>query len=370
MQKLKKHFYKIVLGISCVLLALSIAFAAYSFAKYVSSAGTGSNGADVAPVDCSLTVNGGGNNAFINAPFMQKVSDKAEAVQMNQFAESVLTVKNFGKKLGLKYEYGFVFYMPEELFDNAMFQLVRLGNSNATETRGAVSPTVISSAEYASLIYKAYPVGGGYEIRQATLEGVDEIPDDYAYLSGNGKELVLDSHAEYYGNVEGDLTCTYTTFYTERHGTDEDGTAVEVQNMMCPIEVKKKKSFRYCKLTVNLPVEEEYVLDEGEEMNFLFRIVLNTAMDPSLFSEKVWNAADYYDAEQSVLYDYDNAPVTAEGFKCRWRKGEGDSAPVLEAARAQSGTGFENWDWREVEVRECIGFSAPVRVNAVFTQTR
>ena len=56
---IKKHGAKIFFGISCFLLAISLAFSAYSYARYVSSDG-GQTGAGTASVNCSVSINHGG----------------------------------------------------------------------------------------------------------------------------------------------------------------------------------------------------------------------------------------------------------------------------------------------------------------------
>lgn len=135
LSKLRKHSAKIFFGVSCFLLALSLGFSAYSFAKYVSHVDLDSDGAVVAPIECGFTVDNNGLGSFINAPYMSQITENTQAVRMNSWAESIITLDNHGSH-GFSYEYGFAFYLQKDFAESAMFQLLELDSPpSARETQ-------------------------------------------------------------------------------------------------------------------------------------------------------------------------------------------------------------------------------------------
>lgn len=354
---LKKHGYKLIFSTACVLLILSIAFTTYSFAKYLSLK-TASGGAKASPIECRYTIKGG-SNSFVNAPYMQIVSEGTDPVQMNQFSKTEIVLENYGKTLNLKYQYAFALYMPEDLLKNMMFQFVEMrapqassdtpetGDDNAQAQDDAPAGSTLTEPARASKIYKAYARdGGGYETGIATLDGVDKIPDDYESLSSGETELVLSSHIESFGTVKTEQKSVYNSFYIKNG----------VEYIMCPVEVSSEKSTLYYKLTVNLPATDNYVLKEQDghnEAKYILRLSLNTAVDNQVFTGNAWVASDHYDEIPTV---------PKPTFDCQWDKSGAE--PVLQIKNTLTDN-----TWYDVTIKNCIGYSLPVRLNMVFTQT-
>lgn len=60
MSILKANGLKLFLGVSCLLLVLSLIFSAYSYAKYVTNAGVDADSVGTASIDCAFSVSNGG----------------------------------------------------------------------------------------------------------------------------------------------------------------------------------------------------------------------------------------------------------------------------------------------------------------------
>lgn len=315
-----------------LLVACAVILTSYSFARYVSIVDE-IKGANVAGISCSFEVNGT-QTPFINAPFMQRVSENAEAVQMNTYSETVITVKNADGDASRDYRYSFIAYIPERFAENMMFQFVELGGSTAA------SEKVKASKLYQ--INEASPNG----VRYAQIDGIADgaIPNDYQSLidSGSG-ELVLSMHAEKETTLrKGLLLSTYTSYRTDYYGDNE------VKSLACSITTCRECEFIYYKLTVNLPVTAAYMLGKGASKSFLLRLVPSSALASSEYEKNAWDATLYKD--KSV------APVAPDGYECRWNEaGDGLQAK-------------QDGDWFDIFPRECIGLSSPSRINVVFTQ--
>ena len=86
---LKKHGVKIFFGISCFLLALSLVFSAYSYARYVSSADFGASDVGTMSIDCEFTVNHGGGRLIYTRALCSK-GNRAYSSRPNEFVGGVL----------------------------------------------------------------------------------------------------------------------------------------------------------------------------------------------------------------------------------------------------------------------------------------
>ena len=320
-----------MLVITCLLVVCAVVLTSYSFARYVTLYGESSSG-NVAGISCSFTVDGK-KSAFVNAPFLQRVSSDAEAVQMNAYSETVITVNNENDEASRDYRYSFIMYIPRRFAENMMFQFVELSSD-------------ASDAVKASELYQIHPDSPN-GIRDAVIEGIGdkEVPNDYRQLiNGEGGVLELSMYAEKEDEPrKGVLLSTYTSYRTEVFGD------VEVESLMCSVTTRREQQFDYYKLTVNLPVTDDYLLDRGASKNFLFRCVPSSALPSSEYETNVWNPE---------LYDKSIQPSVPDGFICRWNAA-GTGLQVSQDGGAS---------WFDVNPKDCVGLSSPSRINVVFTQ--
>ncbi len=336
-EKLQKNVFKILLVITCLLVICAVVITSYSFARYVTLYGE-LNGGNVAGISCSFVVDGK-KSTFVNAPFLQRVSSDAEAVQMNAYSETVITVNNKNDETSRDYRYSFIMYIPERFAENMMFQFVELSGDASSL---AVAPDAVKASE----LYQIHPASPN-GIRDAVIEGIGdkEVPNDYRQLiDGAGGKLELSMHAEKEDEPrKGVLLSTYTSYRTEVYGD------VEVESLMCSVTTRREQQFNYYKLTVNLPVTDDYLLGKGAAKSFLFRCVPSSALPSSEYETNVWNPA---------LYDKSIQPTVPDGFSCRWN----DAGTGLQASQDGGAS------WFDINPKDCVGLSSPSRINVVFTQ--
>lgn len=332
-ERFQKNIFRILLVITCLLVVCAVALTSYSFARYVNMLEEIKD-SNVAGISCSFKVDGA-DEAFINAPFLQRVSENAEAVQMNTYNESVITVKNASGPSSRDYRYSFIMYIPDRCAENMMFQFVELDGN-------ALSSDAVKASELYQ-IDAASPNG----IRDAQIDdiGGQQVPNDYRLLiDSEGGKLDISMHAEKEDAARKSiLYSTYTSYRTDYYGD----TAVE--SLACSITSNREYEFNYYKLTVNLPVTDEYILGKGSEKSFLFRCVPTAALASSEFEQNIWDAS---------LYGKDVAPTVPDGFLCRWTA-DGNGL------QASQDNGL---NWFDIKPKDCIGLSSPSRINVVFTQ--
>jgi len=338
---LRKHGAKMFFAIACVLFAVSLCFSAYSLAQFVSHAEI-DGGAGAAGINCGYTVNKGGGT-FINAPFMLKVSEETEAVRMNDWAESEITVYNNGK-VGLKYEFSFVLYLPRSLAECAMFQLVELEEGSEVQTGGIqrVYPAVRASKLY------MIDTNGSLKVTDRTApndyapNGV-EIQNDYADYIDRNKEITVETGkpAAFSAGVQpSNVTRTYTTYSAE-----------QAARYVCPITLTETEEIEFIRVTLNISAKEspsDYVLDETENASkrFLLRLSLRAAVDEKNFAG-AWGDNDKHAGHDVTVPDK---------YGVRW------NGNVLEIK--EPGTD----EFKPVTVQTCMGLISPSRMSVVFTQ--
>ncbi|MCI9031930.1 MAG: hypothetical protein HFK09_05360 [Clostridia bacterium] len=355
MSFLKKYGAKIFFGLSCVLLAAAIAFSAMSFARYVSHVGSG-GGASTATIDCKVNVSGGGENTFVNAPFMQSVSGNTVPVRMNNWAETEFSLENHGK-YGLKYEYGFVFYVPNAFADKAMFQFLELGDGDA----------VVKASD----MYKVS--GAELEATTQTSDGL-KFENEYDMLINDGGKLEVDStKVTDAGARDAKLRTTFVTTYPQDM---EGGLAGK---LVCPVSFARAALLGYRCITVNLArtaEAEEHILKEGDVHRFVLRTVLLEARDDIASEEnKNFDLAVYGELEPIIAVE--------SGYHVKW-EGEGDERHLVAAEMkpVENGETVEpdkkiiidgkeykiTGTYERVTPSACMGLGAPCVIAAVFTQ--
>ena len=206
-------------------------------------------------------------------------------------------------------------YIPERFAENMMFQFVELSG-------GASSVAADPDAVKASELYQIHPASPN-GIRDAVIEGIGdkEVPNDYRQLiDSEGGRLELSMHAE-----------------------------KEVESLMCSVTTRREQKFNYYKLTVNLPLTDDYLLGKGATKSFLFRCVPSSALPSSEYETNVWNPA---------LYDKSIVPTVPDGFDCRWN----EAGTGLQASQDGGAS------WFDINPKDCVGLSSPSRINVVFTQ--
>ena len=351
------------------MLVLSLIFSSYSYARYVSRSDVESGGVGTAKIDCGFTVNGGGgNDSFINAPFMQKVTDNTQPVRMNSYSESVVTVSNYGKPSGLKYEFGFVFYLPKEFAEHAMFQLVELKTPESGREDDAAER--LTDAKKASALLSLDPATLKlYNVVQ-TADGV-KIENDYAELINSGGELGIDTDSPCAVLQDKIYSVSITdTFATYR--TDDNGA----EHFVAPVSVSVPAELQFYRITVNLSYTSdpyEYVLTGGASKSFLFRLVLREARDSAIFENTVWDPAFLWETSENddgtvSFIRPERLPDVENEYACRWATDGGgwefdaSGKPVLEIKENAAG------EWYKVNARDCVGLTSPAKLAVVFTQ--
>ncbi len=364
----KKHGAKIFFVIACFLFALSLAFSAYSYARFVTSAGVNSGGVDMLPIECEVTVNnGGGSPSFINAPFMQKISDNTKPVRMNSWAETTISLRNNGAPDKLKYECSIVLYFPEEFAASAMFQFLELGKP---ESGREEEPVKLVDAVKASELYKITPALGESGVAElekvvATSDGV-VIENDYQSLIDENKLLKIspDSGAELQNEIRSvPVSSTFATY------NNENG----ITGFVTPVSVRRNTRMRFYRITVNFAYDKdpnEYVISGGETKSFVLRLVLLESR--TLNAE--WNVSELWKTEtdasgETTYIEPIKTPSVESDHECRWAvkdTGEYDfenGKPFLQIKKKTESA------WKNVVVSEtCIGLISPVKISGVFTQ--
>ncbi len=370
MQFMRKYGAKMFFAIACLLFVASLAFSAFSLARYVTDS-EHNNGAGAAAIGCEFRVDNGGLGAFINAPYMQQVAGNTRPVRMNSWSESMLIVTNNGRA-GLVYEYSFVFYMPQGFAECAMFQLLELEENGATQES---APSRLHAAKKASKLYhiESAPEGSAPAVRniveaQETADGV-AVENEYQSLINEGNEIVLSASTAVLSEEEqrGVAKRTFATYYPAA-GTDT------VDRFVCPVGMEQSIGFRYYRMTINISrTAKEYRLKEGESQSFLLRLVLLNRLDSALV-DVAWNSADYWQTDESGNFTVPKAqPQAAGDYLCRWATDDsgkpvldGGGKPQLEAAEKNAdGTVTA---YRTIKVGTCVGITSPCRMSAVFTQ--
>lgn len=357
----KRHSGGIFFCVSCVLLLLSLMFSICSFASYVSGIDHGGDSSGVASIDCGFSVNKGKFDSFINAPFIQQVTDSTRPVRMNSWAESVISVDNKGKS-GLKYEYSFVFYLPENFAKSSMMQLVELKDGNYVSGD-------ISSASRASRIYRLDDATGTQLVETtATADGI-EIENDFSSLVDGGEELRIDAARSSAILLDGLNFSTVKYTYATYAGSDSSDN---VNMFVCPVAFETAADMRYCRITVNIAREDSgrYVLEEGKTHHYLFRLVLRDTLRGDDLSAD-WAADGYWEKDDitGAFTSPLQTPSIADEYECRWAMESGapvlgkDGNPMLEINENGSG------NWKRVSIKDCVGVTSPCKINMVFTQT-
>lgn len=375
---LRKHGVKIFFVIACFLTALSLILSAYSYARYVTSENTGMDGAGIAGVDCELTMQNGGGSSFVNAPFVQKISDNTQPVQMNSWAEAQVTVRNNGPKNGLKYEYSFVLYMPQGFAERAMFQFAELKDPNDArdEEDGGAR---LADAKKASEIYILDPSSLKLVQADKTNQGIT-IENDYRSLIADGGEL----------KIETDAPCAVLLGETRTVSEKSTYSTYRLENgslhFVAPVSYTRQAEMRFYRITVNFSYTEntqEYVLSGGDAKSFLFRLVLKESLDSDKFSDSVfdpsvlWVTTEGEDGKLSYVRPLDGElglPQTDEKFECRWATQitdgtesyvfDNEGKPVLQIkAKNES-----EESWQSITYGARVGLTSPTKITAVFTQ--
>ncbi len=346
MEFVKKHISKFVFSFACLFLAAAIAFSAYSFAGYVSRVDKIEN-AGVATIDCKVVV-GGDLGSFINAPYIQTVGDNTSPIRMNDWSNASVTVKNEGTH-GLKYNYSFVFYMPEDFAKCAMFQLLELESEGSEEVSKA------------SRIYRISDDGNGLTEADRTdiSDGAIEIENAYQQYIDNGNELAVaaDSHVEV-GNPEvTTIKRTYASYYLF-------GDSTNTKAFVCPVSFRETEELSYCRITVNIDSDDSaYTLNCGDAHAYVFRLVPRKALEGGV--SETWSVDKYWITGDDGTQTCISEPIPeSEDYEFRWVKEDG-STPVLQAHEINSADG----GWFNVSVENNVGMTNPTRVSAVFTQS-
>lgn len=355
MTVLKKYGVKIFFGISCLLLVAAVAFSAVSFARFVSRVNSG-GGASAATIDCKVNV-AGGENTFVNAPFMQAVSGNTTPVRMNNWADTEFSVENHGK-YGLEYEYSFVFYVPTNFADKAMFQLLETGDAG--------------SVVKASDMYKVS--GSELVVTNATKDGI-KFENEYETLISSGGKLEVDStKVTDVGKKDAGLRTTFITTYP---ATMEGGLAGK---LVCPVSFARDAVLDYRCITVNLRRDvgsDEYVLKEGDVHAFVLRTVLLDARD-DIGSE------ENKDFDMAVYGELEPIITPESGYHVKWETSGGEKyLAAAEIKPLNDGETVEDdkkvtidgeeyritGEYLRVTPSACMGLGAPCMIAAVFTQT-
>ena len=361
-RSMHKHGATLFFIAACFLLAISLGFSVYSFARFVSVENPAGTHSGVAGIECEYDVNRGSSDSFINAPFILQMPGSTRPAQMNEWAESVIRVHNSGTS-GLKYEYGFVFYMPQQFAENVMFQLAELKDGNYT---AGTTDTI----ERAGDIFCIDDAKTGIAKTEATADG-QPIPNDYEDLIAAGKYLHVDTAKSSAVLQEK----TEHTAFKRMYGAYEPGTSEsETGRFFCPISFTDSAELRYYRITVNIARDaDRYVLHDDETHYFLFRLVLRDPMGESSSGESdandlfasVWNVDDYWERDAAGNYTQAlQTPVPSGNYDCRWlQNADPKIAPAVQLA--PKGTDV----WQTVAVRTCMGVGSPCKINVVFTQT-
>lgn len=263
---------------------------------------------------------------------------------MNTWAETQITVRNKGARNGLKYEYSFILYLPENFAKLAMFQLVELDDSD----------TRLDPAKKASDILMLDPASLKLVRAETTAQGI-AITNDYAALMANG------------GRLEIETSAPCAVLQSQKYSANEKSTYSTYHNIggalrfVAPISVSRKvDDMRFYRITVNLSyTQNEYILSGGESRSFLFRLVLRDAIDAESFSTSVFSPSMLLRDDGSYAL-----PQVDEKYECRWAaETDKDGLPVLQIKEKASGE-----EWISVIYGGRIGLSSPTRMAAVFTQ--
>lgn len=414
---------KWLLLVACILLAASLAFTGYSFARFVSRVDSDNNAAGAAPIDCRLTIGDGGDSdtgSFINAPFVQQTGD-SRPIRMNNWEETRLTVHN-DSRAGLKYSYSLVFYLPAPFADKAMFQLLQHydeGEKRDEESR-------LLSVKKAS---RLYGIRLNEDKQTGTLQEITQIVDpntkppttinlenDYIDLAGMsaqpatanheavparvGKnELKIDTTSSSVTLMPGtqttDVQLTFTTQYTNTVYVDKDGNVVPPADTTTPkfgtdsvagkmagaFAVPDTTSFAYYRVTVNFDVAgmivykedgtvanpDEYILAPGKSKSFELRMVLKSAVDSTEYNKFTWLQPDGNISEQYTKIEI-LTPTSSE-YAFRWRDETKTGVQVAIYKKDADGNSTLG-SYYDVTVGACAGLTMPCRAAAVFTQER
>lgn len=335
MKYLHKYGAKLFFGTACVLLIVALAFSGISFARYVSGA-NGGGAAGAASIDCSVNVVGG-ENTFVNAPYMQTVSGgNTQPVRMNNWADTKFSVENHGKH-GLKYEYSFVFYMPAGFAENMMFQILKC-DSNDVVT-------------HASKLYSLTAELDAIEETTATEDGI-VFENEYAELIALGGLLDLEGGSVRESGSESALV--KTTFATS---WAESGNGYIAGQLVSPVSFTTEQQLGYYRITVNLARSSRGVICDGDTHKFVLRTVLLASRNSSDYN-LVWDINNYVTESGDRIQ-----PSFSGDFELRWTA---DGTGLEAAEHNEDGSVGE---FRKVNVGMCMGLGSPCKIAAVFTQT-
>ena len=364
MELTDKRGAKLFFALACLLLIMSLAFSAYSFANYVSRVDSDGNQSGVATVDCGVAVSGK-LEPFIDSPYIIKQpGDNTRPVQMNTWSETTITIDNHGNH-GLDYRYSFVFYMPKDFGESAMFQLLELEAPVRLPTEGE-TPANRQDVVKASRIYRIAENGTDVTETTATdaADGAAEIKNEYqSYIDGGNELLLGGSYATVMNKKQAaSVTRTYATYYAD--------TGVEAQIFVCPVNFDESIYMDYYRVTLNLSSpDSSYILREGEVHSYVLRVVPRKALSKVDIGE--WTVDTYWEKDESGAYIKPiSLPVPeSDAYVFRWSPATGPTAtaPKLQVRGAAQ---TSESDWRDVTVKNCVGTTNPCRVAAVFTQTR
>lgn len=360
MESTDRRGAKIFLALACFLLAVSLAFSAYSFAGYVSRVDSDGNQAGIATIECGFSVSGE-LEPFIDSPYIiQQTGENTRPVRMNAWSESLITVDNHGK-YGLDYRYSFVFYMPKSFGDCAMFQMLEL-KAPVRLPDGGETPVRHADVVKASRIYRI--AENGTDIAETTTtdtaDGAVEIENEYQDFIDGGNELMLGgSFASLMSQKQtASLDRTYATYYA-------DGSA-STQIFVCPVTLNEKTELDYYRVTINLSsADSSYILREGEVHSYMLRVVPRKALNKSDIGD--WSIDSYWEKDDSGAYVKPlSQPVAgSEAYVFRW-----DNSAAVPKLQVRGVTQTAESDWRDIEVKNCVGTTSPCRVAMVFSQTQ
>ncbi len=361
---LHKHGVALFFAVACFLLAVSLGFSVYSFARFVSAENPRDTQSGVAGIQCEYDVNNGTYDSFINAPFILQLPGTTRPVQMNPWAESVIRLRN-GGTAGLAYEYGFVFYMPQKFAEKIMFQMAELqdGDFTAESTDAVVR---------ASDIFRLNDARTGIVKTETTSDG-QTIPNDYADLIASGGFLRVDTEkSSVVLQEKAERTAFRRTYGTYETVSGDD----ESSRFVCPLTFTDTDDLMYYRITVNITREaDRYILHDNDTHYFLFRLVLRDSLSDvdtegegqpadDIFAA-TWNVDDYWkrDADGNYIQAL-QIPEPSGDYECRWLLAEDKKVPPR-LQLALRGTDV----WQTVSVRNCVGIGSPCRIHIVFTQT-
>ena len=317
----KKLSFKITFSLMCLLIVITFSMAGFSFAKYVNSAKSAPQGANVAEMNCKYNIEKD-NLTFINANFQQQIGDSSAPVQMNNYSSAIITVKNEGNNTGLSYTYGFVFYVPKNFAKHSMFQLLHLDETTNNPT-------------HASGLYSFTNASGELDPTLSTTE------NEYENLFSNPSTKLDIFFNTSIQSIKTTFTRSFATFpYKEENNNGK---------LLCSFGVKKTADIEYCRIVLSLDATK-YVLKEGDSAKFMLRLVPQTELETEEISIP-WNSKEYENQTPVTSSNGYSLTLNLDGtIDVRYQKDDIDKT------------------YSDVYVSNCIGVTFPSRMNVLFSQ--